>query len=405
MASLTSIELDCAELSVREVNARPAGAARTAPSCASQSRRGRHNLAVGLSNSSTSRSRATPATSSAGSATAPTSPSTASSAGRWRRTSCPGRCGCTATPRSARARRRTAGSIVIEGDASSRAGISLKGGTIAVAGDVGHMSGFMAQAGTLLVGGDAGESLGDSLYEAVIYVGGQDPIARLRRSGRGAHGGRRRSGHRPGAAGRLRAHVAGGREASRVGPAPLQLRRAEGPEVLMDRDANGVRRSPAPAAMDGTEASHTLPARGHRADPRDGRGRPLRDPRMGCQAATADLRRPRVPDRFALRATRSRATGSGATRRPCSASAWPAGPIELAIPITIAGMSFGSLSANAKEALGQGGHRRRDLDHDRRRRHDPRGAHGVAAARLPVPAVARTASTSTTCAKPTRSRS
>ena len=65
------------------------------------------------------------------------------------------------------------GLIVIEGDASSRTGISLKGGTIAVAGDVGHMSGFMAQAGTMLIGGDAGDSLGDSLYEAVIYVAGQ----------------------------------------------------------------------------------------------------------------------------------------------------------------------------------------------------------------------------------------
>lgn len=65
------------------------------------------------------------------------------------------------------------GTVIIEGDASSRAGISLKGGTIAVAGDVGHMSGFMAQAGTLLVGGDAHDSLGDSLYEAVIYVAGR----------------------------------------------------------------------------------------------------------------------------------------------------------------------------------------------------------------------------------------
>jgi glutamate synthase domain-containing protein 3 len=65
------------------------------------------------------------------------------------------------------------GTIVVEGDASSRAGISLKGGTLLVAGDVGHMSGFMAQAGVLLVGGDAREALGDSLYEAVIYVAGR----------------------------------------------------------------------------------------------------------------------------------------------------------------------------------------------------------------------------------------
>ena len=65
------------------------------------------------------------------------------------------------------------GRIYIEGDASSRTGISLKGGTVCVAGDVGHMSGFMAQAGVIVVGGDAGEALGDSLYEAVIYVGGR----------------------------------------------------------------------------------------------------------------------------------------------------------------------------------------------------------------------------------------
>lgn len=65
------------------------------------------------------------------------------------------------------------GVVIVEGDASSRAGISLKGGTLAVAGDVGHMSAFMAQAGTILVGGDAGEALGDSLYETVIYVGGK----------------------------------------------------------------------------------------------------------------------------------------------------------------------------------------------------------------------------------------
>jgi len=61
---------------------------------------------------------------------------------------------------------------VIEGDASSRAGISLKGGTIAIAGDAGHMSGFMAQRGCLVVCGDAGDSLGDSCYEARFYVRG-----------------------------------------------------------------------------------------------------------------------------------------------------------------------------------------------------------------------------------------
>ena len=48
--------------------------------------------------------------------------------------------GAGAAPRRAPARRRKAGLIVIEGDASLRAGISLKGGTIAIAGDAGAMS-------------------------------------------------------------------------------------------------------------------------------------------------------------------------------------------------------------------------------------------------------------------------
>lgn len=65
------------------------------------------------------------------------------------------------------------GLLVIEEDASSRCGISLKGCDIVVGGSVGHMSAFMAQAGTLVVCGDAGPSLGDSLYEATIYVGGK----------------------------------------------------------------------------------------------------------------------------------------------------------------------------------------------------------------------------------------
>jgi len=134
MAGVTAVELSCAELSVREVNTAlrglPDGSAVriTEP-------RGRHNLAVGLTN-------------------------------RLDITIAGNASECAGA--SARG-----GLIVIDGDASSRAGISLKGGAIAIAGDVGHMSGFMAQAGTILIGGDAADSLGDSLYEAVIYVGGK----------------------------------------------------------------------------------------------------------------------------------------------------------------------------------------------------------------------------------------
>ena len=63
-------------------------------------------------------------------------------------------------------------------------------------------------------------------------------------------------------------------------------------------------------------------------------------------------------------------------------------PLELKIPITIAGMSFGALSAPAKEALGRGATRGRHVDDHRRRRHDARGARALDDARLPAAAVA-----------------
>jgi len=62
---------------------------------------------------------------------------------------------------------------VIDGDASLRCGISLKGADIVVGGSVGSFSAFMAQAGRIVVCGDAEDALGDSLYEAVIYVRGK----------------------------------------------------------------------------------------------------------------------------------------------------------------------------------------------------------------------------------------
>ena len=63
-------------------------------------------------------------------------------------------------------------------------------------------------------------------------------------------------------------------------------------------------------------------------------------------------------------------------------------PIELKIPITIAGMSFGSLSGPGQGSAGprrlDGGH----LDHHGRRRHDAGRARPVEAPRLPVSALA-----------------
>lgn len=64
------------------------------------------------------------------------------------------------------------GFLLIEGDAAARCGISMKGIDIVVGGNIGHMGAFMAQAGCLVVRGNAGEALGDSIYEARLYVRG-----------------------------------------------------------------------------------------------------------------------------------------------------------------------------------------------------------------------------------------
>jgi glutamate synthase domain-containing protein 3 len=64
------------------------------------------------------------------------------------------------------------GLLVIDGDASARCGISMKGIDIVVKGSIGPMSAFMAQSGNLVVLGDAGDALGDSIYEARLYVRG-----------------------------------------------------------------------------------------------------------------------------------------------------------------------------------------------------------------------------------------
>jgi formylmethanofuran dehydrogenase subunit C len=64
------------------------------------------------------------------------------------------------------------GLLVIDGNASARCGIALRGLDIVVKGSVGHMSAFMAQAGSMVVLGDTGDALGDSLYEARLFVRG-----------------------------------------------------------------------------------------------------------------------------------------------------------------------------------------------------------------------------------------
>ena len=89
------------------------------------------------------------------------------------RTSCPATVRVKGNASQSAAASGQGGLVVIEGDASARCGISMKGVDIVVGGSVGHMSAFMAQSGSLVVCGDAGGSLGDSIYEAVLYVQGK----------------------------------------------------------------------------------------------------------------------------------------------------------------------------------------------------------------------------------------
>ena len=64
------------------------------------------------------------------------------------------------------------GRVVVDGDVGSRCAIALKGGEVIVGGSAGYMTGFMMQTGLLVIGGDAGDGLGDSMYTGDIFVGG-----------------------------------------------------------------------------------------------------------------------------------------------------------------------------------------------------------------------------------------
>lgn len=172
MASLTALELNCSKLSVRELNAAMRGLPDGSVVNITEPR-GRHNLAVGLSNKLDVTISGNAGYFIGGLCDGPDVTVDGFVGWSVAENLMSGTVRVRGNASECAGSSAHGGVLVIEGDASSRAAISLKGGTIAVGGDVGHMSGFMAQAGTLLVGGDAGESLGDSLYEAVIYVGGK----------------------------------------------------------------------------------------------------------------------------------------------------------------------------------------------------------------------------------------
>ncbi len=246
------------------------------------------------------------------------------------------------------------GLLVIEGAASSRCGISLKGGDIVVGGSVGHMSAFMAQAGRIVVCGDAGAGLGDSLYEAVIYVRG-------RIHGLGADAREEPLGEEDRQALTELLHRAGRDEDpdsfKRVGSAKQLYHWSPDSERLAGTAAPG---RPLDMAEPRYGAEPRWPGEvSHHYD-----AATLDYIQRAAETGVYDIRglgaKRRVPsfdDLTFLTASMSRYPLEGYRER-CSTETVlgirrAERPLTLATPITIAGMSFGSLSANVKEALGR----------------------------------------------------
>ena len=90
----------------------------------------------------------------------------------------------------------------------------------------------------------------------------------------------------------------------------------------------------------------------------------------GGEAAGAAFRRPAVSRGVDLAVSARRVSGEMRHDGGAGGARHASRPITLRIPVTIAGMSFGSLSAQAKEALGRRGDDRRHVDDDGRWRDD-----------------------------------
>ena len=256
------------------------------------------------------------------------------------------------------------GLVVVGGNAGARCGISMKGVEIVVGGNVGHMSAFMAQAGRLVVCGDAAADLGDSIYEAQIFVRGDveslgadciekeirpehlETLARLLAAAAPATDGAGPVGVPP----------------LRLSPAPLQLhhRRRRCPR---SGQGGGLMTTQLPDGVEPVEASD--PDFWHLRESYTFDRNVIAEIRRAANTGIyrirgwgAKRRLPTLDDLVFLGASMSRYPLEG-YREACGTDVVigedrAERPVHLKIPVTIAGMSFGSLSAQAKEALGRG---------------------------------------------------
>ena len=239
----------------------------------------------------------------------------------------------------------------------------------------------MAQRGRLVVCGDAGEALGDSIYETHVYVRGarREPRRRLRREGAAR---RAPSPSCASCSSGPASTTSTRREFRRYGSA-RQLYNFK----IDNAGRTDVRDSDAADGTRGLRESHLFD-RNVIAEIQ----RAAREGIYDIRGFGAKRRLPHFDDLLLLGASISRYPLEGYRER-CDTDVvlgtrFAKKPLELKIPITIAGMSFGALSAPAKEALGRGATRGRHLDDDRRRRHDARGARALEDARLPAAPVA-----------------
>ena len=226
------------------------------------------------------------------------------------------------------------GLVVVRGDASARCGISMKGVDIVVQGSAGHMSAFMAQKGTLVVCGDAGEALGDSIYEARLYVRGS--AASL---GADCVEKELRDEHRA----ELRALLD---RAGVTGADPADFRRYGSARRLYSFDVDDAGHV---LMRESATFDRTVIAEIQRA---------AREGIYDIRGWGAKRKVPHFDDLLFLGASVSRYPLEGYRER-CDTDVvlgdrFASKPLRLQIPITIAGMSFGALSAPAKEALGRG---------------------------------------------------
>ena len=238
----------------------------------------------------------------------------------------------------------------------------------------------MAQKGRLVVCGDAGDGLGDSIYEARVYVRGEvaglgadcvekemrdEHVTELRELLERARG-RLRPRRVPPLRLRAPALQLPGRQRGDVLMAEFdQLSKERGfDKEFEDKWRPGLRES----ALFDRNAIHEI----HRM---------AREGIYDIRGFGAKRKVPHFDDLLFLGASVSRYPLEG-YREKCATDVtlgtrFAKNPIQLDIPITIAGMSFGALSAPAKEALGRGASAMGTQHHHRRRRDAARGARAL----------------------------